>query len=142
MLAKQQVAPLCIGFYNRKSTFSSQIVTWPPLGPTDVLSADTTDVMAADTTDVLSADTSLQSGKALRCVALSRQVWYRKPNIYVLLFRFLTYTWDAWCWKPIFRNSSQNIICFTVWEPAWYTKADQDNPPNPAEMVHERQFGP
>ena len=33
MQAKQVVAPLGIGFYNRKSTFSSQIVTWPPLGP-------------------------------------------------------------------------------------------------------------
>ena len=40
---------------------------------------------------------------------------------------------------------SKNIDFFTVWELAWYTKADQDNSPDPvdpAEMEHDRQFGP
>ena len=43
------------------------------------------------------------------------------------------------------RTCSKNIDFYTVWEPAWYTKADQDNQPDQAdqaEMVHGRQLGP
>ena len=43
------------------------------------------------------------------------------------------------------RKCSKNIDFYTVWEPAWYTKADPadpDNPADPAEMVHSWQFAP
>ena len=43
------------------------------------------------------------------------------------------------------RKCFKNIDFYTVWEPAWYTKADpadQDNQPDQAEMVHGRQLGP
>ena len=43
------------------------------------------------------------------------------------------------------RKCSKNIDFYTVWEPAWYTKADPADPAdpgNPAEMVHSWQFAP
>ena len=43
------------------------------------------------------------------------------------------------------RKCFKNIDFCTVWEPAWYTKADQDNQADQAdqpEMVHSWQFAP
>ena len=43
------------------------------------------------------------------------------------------------------RKCSKNIDFYTVWEPAWYTEADQHNQADQAdqaEMVHDRQLGP
>ena len=46
------------------------------------------------------------------------------------------------------RTCFKNIDFYTVWEPAWYTEADQHNQHNQAdqadqaEMVHGRQLGP
>ena len=40
------------------------------------------------------------------------------------------------------RTCSKNIIFFTVWERAWYTKADPADPANPPEMLHSWQFAP
>ena len=40
------------------------------------------------------------------------------------------------------RRCPKNIDFYTVWEPAWYTKADPLDPPDPAEMVHSWQFAP
>ena len=42
-----------------------------------------------------------------------RQVWCRKPDIYELFLRFWTQTWDAWCWKPIFRENVPTTLIFT-----------------------------
>ena len=59
-----------------------------------------------------------------------------------------TQTWDAWCWKPIFKENIKNTYFYMAWEPAWYTKADPADPPlpadpaDPAEVVHSWQFAP
>ena len=47
--------------------------------------------------------------------------------------------------NPFSEKMLQNIDFYTVWEPAWYTKADPPdpaNPPDPPEMVHSWQFAP
>ena len=40
------------------------------------------------------------------------------------------------------RKCCNAIMFYTVWEPAWYTKADPPDPANPPEMVHSWQFAP
>ena len=134
---------------------------------TDVLAADTTDVLAADTTDVLSADTSLQSGKALRCVALrcaalrcaalrcaalrcvAQTSLVSEPQHLRIIFEVLDLHLGCLVLEAHFpRKCSKNTVFYTVWEPAWYTKADPPDPPDQAdqadqaEMVHGRQLGP
>ena len=44
--------------------------------------------------------------------------------------------------NPFSDKMFKNIDFYTVWEPAWYTKADPANPPDPPEMVHSWQFAP
>ena len=50
--------------------------------------------------------------------------------------------------NPFAEKMFQKHDFYTVWEPAWYTKADPGNPGNlpdpadPAEMVHSWQFAP
>ena len=66
-------------------------------------------------------------------------VWCQKPNIYELFLGFVVLE------THFPRKCSKNIDFYTVWEPAWYTKADPADPPdpaNPAEMVHSWQLAP
>ena len=72
---------------------------------TDVVSADTTDVLAADTTDVLPADTTH--------VLPADKFGGRDQTSANIFFRFRTQTWDALCWKPIYRENVPKTLIFS-----------------------------